>query len=52
MSSLVLDFKDIDKTKLKLVGGKGANLGELLLSFGLNTSVVAFTINIIAGLLK
>ncbi len=28
MSSFVLDFKDI-KTKLKVVGGKGANLGEL-----------------------
>ena len=25
----VLGFQDIDKTKLKLVGGKGANLGEL-----------------------
>jgi len=29
MSSFVLDFKDIDKTKLMVVGGKGANLGEL-----------------------
>jgi len=29
MSSYVLDFKDIDKTKLTIVGGKGANLGEL-----------------------
>ncbi|MCC5604254.1 phosphoenolpyruvate synthase [Nostoc favosum] len=29
MSSFVLCFQDIDKTKLKLVGGKGANLGEL-----------------------
>src|SRR4051794_3696598 len=29
MSSFVLDFKDIDKTKLKVVGRKGANLGEL-----------------------
>lgn len=29
MSSFVLDFKDIDKTKLLVVGGKGANLGEL-----------------------
>jgi rifampicin phosphotransferase len=29
MSSHVLGFKDIDKTKLALVGGKGANLGEL-----------------------
>jgi rifampicin phosphotransferase len=29
MSSLVLNFKFIDKTKLALVGGKGANLGEL-----------------------
>ncbi len=29
MSSYVLDFQDIDKTKLMLVGGKGANLGEL-----------------------
>ncbi|GHO79141.1 putative phosphoenolpyruvate synthase [Ktedonobacter sp. SOSP1-85] len=29
MSSYVLGFQDIDKTKLILVGGKGANLGEL-----------------------
>lgn len=29
MSSFVLDFQDIDKTKLMAVGGKGANLGEL-----------------------
>ena len=29
MSAYVLDFQDIDKTKLMLVGGKGANLGEL-----------------------
>jgi rifampicin phosphotransferase len=29
MSSFVLCFQDIDKTKLKLVGGKGANLKEL-----------------------
>ncbi|HWP97331.1 MAG TPA: phosphoenolpyruvate synthase [Syntrophomonadaceae bacterium] len=29
MSSIVLDFQDIDKTKLMVVGGKGANLGEL-----------------------
>jgi rifampicin phosphotransferase len=29
MSSLVLGFQDVDKTKLALVGGKGANLGEL-----------------------
>ncbi|CAB1252991.1 putative PEP-dependent enzyme [Clostridiaceae bacterium BL-3] len=29
MSSYVLGFKDIDKTKLMAVGGKGANLGEL-----------------------
>ncbi len=29
MSSFVLGFKDIDKTKLMVVGGKGANLGEL-----------------------
>jgi pyruvate,water dikinase len=28
-SSLVLRFRDIDKTKHNLVGGKGANLGEL-----------------------
>ena len=30
MSSIVLGFQDIDKTKLMVVGGKGANLGELL----------------------
>ncbi|KUG04882.1 phosphoenolpyruvate synthase [hydrocarbon metagenome] len=29
MSSHVLNFKDIDQTKLIVVGGKGANLGEL-----------------------
>jgi pyruvate,water dikinase len=29
MSSYVPGFQDIDKTKLMLVGGKGANLGEL-----------------------
>jgi pyruvate,water dikinase len=29
MNSFVFAFKDIDKTKLNVVGGKGANLGEL-----------------------
>ena len=29
MSSYVLDFRDIDQTKRMVVGGKGANLGEL-----------------------
>lgn len=29
MSSYVIGFQDIDKTKLMMVGGKGANLGEL-----------------------
>ncbi|OKH53762.1 phosphoenolpyruvate synthase [Calothrix sp. HK-06] len=29
MSSFVFGFQDIDKTQLMLVGGKGANLGEL-----------------------
>ena len=29
MSSYVLDFQDIDKTKIMAVGGKGANLGEI-----------------------
>lgn len=29
MSSYALGFQDIDKTKLLVVGGKGANLGEL-----------------------
>ena len=29
MSRYVLGFQDIDKTKLMVVGGKGANLGEL-----------------------
>jgi len=29
MSTFVFGFKDIDKTKLLLAGGKGANLGEL-----------------------
>ncbi len=29
MNAYVLDFQEIDKTKLVVVGGKGANLGEL-----------------------
>ncbi len=29
MSSYVLSFQNIDKTKIRVVGGKGANLGEL-----------------------
>lgn len=29
MNSYLLSFKDIDKSQLRLVGGKGANLGEL-----------------------
>src|SRR5215210_107299 len=29
MSSYVLGFHDVDKTKIMVVGGKGANLGEL-----------------------
>jgi rifampicin phosphotransferase len=29
MGSYVLGFQDIDRTKLRVVGGKGANLGEL-----------------------
>jgi phosphoenolpyruvate synthase/pyruvate phosphate dikinase len=29
MSSYVLSFQDVDKTKIMVVGGKGANLGEL-----------------------
>ncbi len=29
MNSSVLSFQDIDKTKIMVVGGKGANLGEL-----------------------
>jgi pyruvate,water dikinase len=29
MNSFVFGFRDIDKTKFNLVGGKGANLGEL-----------------------
>src|SRR4051794_19215687 len=29
MNSMVFHFRDIDKTKLEFVGGKGANLGEL-----------------------
>ncbi|WP_093823668.1 phosphoenolpyruvate synthase [Spirosoma endophyticum] len=29
MSDYVLDFQNIDKTKFQVVGGKGANLGEL-----------------------
>src|SRR5262245_2704520 len=29
MSSCLLGFRDIDKTKISVVGGKGANLGEI-----------------------
>src|SRR5258708_16664744 len=29
MSSYVLGFEDIDKTKIMVVGGKGAKLGEI-----------------------
>ncbi|MFS0647321.1 hypothetical protein [Siminovitchia sp. 179-K 8D1 HS] len=29
MSSFGLGFQDMDNTKLMVVGGKGANLGEL-----------------------
>src|SRR5215472_11144327 len=29
MSSYVLGFQDIDKTNIMVVGGKGANLGEI-----------------------
>jgi phosphoenolpyruvate synthase/pyruvate phosphate dikinase len=29
LNSYVLGFQEIDKTKLAMVGGKGANLGEL-----------------------
>lgn len=34
MNSFVLSFQEIDKTKLSLVGGKGANLGELSKDLG------------------
>lgn len=36
MSSFVFAFNDIDKTKLHLVGGKAANLGELSMIEGIN----------------
>jgi pyruvate,water dikinase len=36
MSSFVFSFKDIDKTKLNLAGGKGAHLGELSRIEGIN----------------
>lgn len=36
MGSYTLSFHEIDKTKLALVGGKGANLGELSRSEGIN----------------
>ncbi|HEX2629305.1 MAG TPA: PEP/pyruvate-binding domain-containing protein, partial [Chitinophagaceae bacterium] len=35
MNSYVLGFREIDKTKLMLAGGKGANLGELSLIEGI-----------------
>lgn len=36
MNKYVLGFKDIDKQKLPVVGGKGANLGELSRIVGIN----------------
>jgi len=36
MSSYVLGFEEIDKTKLAIAGGKGANLGELSRLEGIN----------------
>src|SRR6478672_7210084 len=48
MSSYVIDFQNIDQTKSMLVGGKGANLGELskiegiLVPDGFCISTVAF----------
>src|SRR4029079_377816 len=36
MSSYLLGFKDIDKAKHSVVGGKGANLGELTRIEGIN----------------
>lgn len=36
MSAFVLSFKEIDRTKLDTVGGKGANLGELSRIKGIN----------------
>ncbi|MBW4523563.1 MAG: phosphoenolpyruvate synthase [Scytolyngbya sp. HA4215-MV1] len=48
MSSYVLGFQDIDQTKIGIVGGKGANLGELskiegiLVPDGFCISTVAF----------
>ncbi len=36
MASYVLGFAEIDKTKLSIVGGKGANLGELSRIKGIN----------------
>ncbi len=35
MSSYVLGFQDIDKTKIMIVGGKGASLGELSMIEGI-----------------
>ncbi|HEX2911978.1 MAG TPA: phosphoenolpyruvate synthase [Chloroflexia bacterium] len=36
MSSYVVGFQNVDKTKLSVVGGKGANLGELSRIEGIN----------------
>lgn len=36
MNKYVLGFKDIDKQKLLIVGGKGANHGELSKIVGVN----------------
>jgi pyruvate,water dikinase len=35
MNSYVLSFQEIDKTMLSMVGGKGANLGELSKTYGI-----------------
>jgi len=36
MSAYIFDFREVDKTKAALVGGKGANLGELAKVEGIN----------------
>jgi len=44
-NSYAVDFSEIDKTKLALVGGKGANLGELsaVIANIQNTAMLAAT---------
>jgi phosphoenolpyruvate synthase/pyruvate phosphate dikinase len=41
MSPCVLGFQDIEKTKITVVGGKGANLGEISKVEGIRVQLLA-----------